>query len=64
MKSFDITRRAKAKMLGISYEKYKQLESDFFGEDEEKKVNAGIEMAVLMEKASERINRKKGNKYV
>ena len=64
MKSFDITKRAKAKMLGISYEKYKQLEKDFFGENEEKKMKAGAEMAILMNQASERINKRKGNKNV
>lgn len=64
MKSFDVTKRAKAKMLGISYEKYKQLENDFFGDDEEKKVNAGIEMAMLMNKASEKINKRRGKRNV
>lgn len=64
MKCFDVTRRAKAKMLGISYEKYKQLEEDFFGDDEKKKVKAGLEMAMLMNEASQRINKKKGKENV
>lgn len=64
MKCFDVTKRAKAKTLGISYEKYKQLEKDFFGEDKEKKVKAGAEMVILMNEASQRIKRKKENKSV
>lgn len=64
MKCFDVTRRAKAKILGISYEKYKQLEEDFFGENEEKKINACLEMTMLMNEASQRMNKKKENKNV
>lgn len=64
MKCFDVTRRAKAKMLGISYEEYKQLEKDFFGEDEEKKVKAGAIMVMLINEASQRMNKKKENKNV
>lgn len=64
MKCFDVERKAKAKMLGITYEKYKQLEKDFYGKDEEKKINAGIEMTMLMNEASKRINKKKGKENV
>lgn len=64
MKCFDVTGRAKAKLLNISYEHYKELEKDFFREDEEKKTKAYLEMAILMNEAKERIEKKKGKENV
>ena len=58
MKCLDVTGRAKTKLLNISYEHYKELEKDFFGEDEEKKTKAYLEMALLMNEAKERMKEK------
>lgn len=63
MKCFDVTGRAKAKLLNISYEHYKELEKDFFGENEEKKTKAYLEMAILMNETKERM-KKKGKENV
>lgn len=49
----------KANLLRISYGEYMALKKDFYSANEEKALKATVEMAELIQKASERIESEK-----